>query len=133
MQDFGPHMIGIGPFIPHKDTPFADEKPGSLYDTLHLLAIIRLMLPGVLLPATTALGTIHPVGRELGLLAGANVIMPNISPGDVRGKYLLYDGKICTDDEAAACGRCIDLRIRKAGYITATSRGDCAGFDTAHK
>lgn len=133
MQDFGPQMIGIGPFIPHKDTPFADEKPGSLYDTLHLLAVIRLMLPGVLLPATTALGTIHPVGRELGLLAGANVIMPNISPGDVRGKYLLYDGKICTDDEAAACGRCIDLRIRKAGYITAMSRGDCAGFDTAHE
>ena len=130
MKDFGPHMIGIGPFIPHKDTPFAKEKAGGLYDTLHLLAVIRLMIPGVLLPATTALGTIHPVGRELGLLAGANVIMPNISPGDVRGKYLLYDGKICTDDEAAACGRCIDLRVTKAGYSTRVSRGDCAGFNT---
>ena len=128
MKDFGPHMIGIGPFIPHKDTPYANEKAGGLYDTLHLLAVIRLMMPGVLLPATTALGTIHPAGRELGLLAGANVIMPNISPGDVRGKYLLYDGKICTDDEAAACGRCIDLRVRKAGYRISMSRGDCAGF-----
>ena len=129
MKDFGPHMIGIGPFIPHKDTPFADEKAGGLYDTLHLLAVIRLMMPGVLLPATTALGTIHPAGRELGLLAGANVIMPNISPGDVRGKYLLYDGKICTDDEAAACGRCIDLRVQKAGYRISMSRGDFAGFE----
>lgn len=129
MKDFGPHMIGIGPFIPHKDTPFAGEKPGSLYDTLHLLAVIRLMLPGVLLPATTALGTIHPAGRELGLLAGANVIMPNISPGDVRDKYLLYDGKICMNDEASACGRCIDLRVRKIGYRISMSRGDCAGFE----
>ena len=129
MKDFEPHMIGIGPFIPHKDTPFAGEKPGSLYDTLHLLAVIRLMLPGVLLPATTALGTIHPAGRELGLLAGANVIMPNISPGDVRDKYLLYDGKICTNDEASACGRCIDLRVRKTGYRISMSRGDCAGFE----
>ena len=129
MKDFGPHMIGIGPFIPHKDTPFADEKAGTLYDTLHLLAVIRLMMPKVLLPATTALGTIHPAGRELGLLAGANVIMPNISPGDVRGKYLLYDGKICTDDEAAACGRCIDLRVKKTGYRISMSRGDCAGFE----
>ena len=129
MKDFGPHMIGIGPFIPHKDTPFAGEKPGSLYDTLHLLAVIRLMLPGVLLPATTALGTIHPAGREFGLLAGANVIMPNISPGDVRDKYLLYDGKICTNDEASACGRCIDLRVRKTGYRISMSRGDCAGFE----
>ena len=128
MKDFGPHMVGIGPFIPHKDTPFADEKPGGLFDTLHLLAVIRLMLPEVLLPATTALGTIHPAGRELGLLAGANVIMPNISPGNVRGKYLLYDGKICTDDEADACGRCIDIRVRKAGFRISMSRGDCAGF-----
>lgn len=128
MQDFGPHMIGVGPFIPHKDTPFKDEAPGTLTDTLHLLAVIRLMIPGVLLPATTALGTIHPVGRELGLLAGANVIMPNLSPVNVRGKYLLYDGKICTGDEAASCRHCMDLRIARAGYKTAMVRGDCAGF-----
>ena len=121
-------MVGIGPFIPHKDTPFAGEKAGSLYDTLHLLAVIRLMMPDVLLPATTALGTIHPAGRELGFLAGANVIMPNLSPGDVRKKYLLYDGKICTEDEASACGRCIELRVRKAGCRVVYSRGDFAGF-----
>lgn len=128
MRDFGPHMVGVGPFIPHRDTPFRDEKPGTLKDTLHLLAVIRLMLPGVLLPATTALGTIHPVGRELGLLAGANVIMPNLSPVNVRGKYLLYDGKICTGDEAASCRSCMDRRIERAGYRTALVRGDCAGF-----
>ena len=121
-------MVGVGPFIPHRDTPFRDEKPGTLKDTLHLLAVIRLMLPGVLLPATTALGTIHPVGRELGLLAGANVIMPNLSPVNVRGKYLLYDGKICTGDEAASCRSCMDRRIERAGYRTALVRGDCAGF-----
>ena len=129
LEDLRPHMIGIGPFIPHKDTPFAGEKAGTLYDTLHLLAVIRLMLPDVLLPATTALGTIHPAGRELGFLAGANVIMPNLSPGDVRKKYLLYDGKICTEDEASACGRCIELRVRKAGCRVVYIRGDHAGFE----
>lgn len=128
MKEFGPQMIGIGPFIPHKDTPFAGEKAGTLYDTLHLLAVIRLMLPNVLLPATTALGTIHPAGRELGLLSGANVIMPNLSPVEVRGKYLLYDGKICTGDEAASCRRCLDLRVERAGFRNVCSRGDCAGF-----
>ena len=124
MKEFRPHMIGIGPFIPHRCTPFRDEKPGTLTDTLHLLAIIRLMHPRVLLPATTALGTIHPTGRELGILAGANVVMPNLSPADVRGKYLLYDGKICTSDEAAECRRCMELRMEKIGYHVAVSRGD---------
>lgn len=128
MKEFGPHMIGIGPFIPHRDTPFADEKAGTLSDTLHLLAIIRLMIPDVLLPATTALGTIHPEGRELGLLAGANVIMPNLSPADVRGKYLLYDGKICSGDEAASSRRLMDQRIENAGFISVCSRGDHSGF-----
>ena len=85
LQELRPHMIGIGPFIPHKDTPFHAEQPGALSDTLHLLAILRLLFPQVLLPATTALGTIHPQGRELGILAGANVIMPNLSPTNVRG------------------------------------------------
>ena len=128
MKEFRPQMIGIGPFIPHKDTPFADQKPGTLWDTLHLLAVIRLMIPDVLLPATTALGTIHPSGRELGILSGANVVMPNLSPAAVRGKYLLYDGKICTGDEAAECRRCMDVRIGRTGYRTVMSRGDCAGF-----
>jgi biotin synthase len=124
MQDLNPHMIGIGPFIPHKDTQFACEEPGTLKDTLHLLAILRLMFPHVLLPATTALGTIHPQGREMGILAGANVVMPNLSPTDVRSKYLLYDGKICTGDEAAECRHCMEMRMEKIGYQVTVSRGD---------
>ena len=124
MQDLNPHMIGIGPFIPHKDTQFAHEEPGTLKDTLHLLAILRLMFPHVLLPATTALGTIHPQGRERGILAGANVVMPNLSPTDVRSKYLLYDGKICTGDEAAECRHCMEMRMEKIGYHVTISRGD---------
>ena len=124
LQELRPHMIGIGPFIPHKDTPFHAEQPGALSDTLHLLAILRLLFPQVLLPATTALGTIHPQGRELGILAGANVIMPNLSPTNVRGKYLLYDGKICTGDEAAECHRCMERRMEKIGYQISVERGD---------
>jgi biotin synthase len=124
MKAFRPHMVGIGPFIPHKDTPFAHEPAGTLEDTLHLLSVIRLMLPDVLLPATTALGTIHPQGREMGLLAGANVVMPNLSPSDVRGKYLLYDGKICTGDEAAECRACMARRCASVGYQVRVSRGD---------
>lgn len=124
MEALQPHMIGIGPFIPHRDTPFRAEKAGTLTETLHLLAILRLMFPHVLLPATTALGTIHPLGREKGLLAGANVVMPNLSPAADRGKYLLYDGKICTGDEAAECWRCMEARIERVGYHVAVSRGD---------
>ena len=124
LQQLRPHMIGIGPFIPHRDTPFHAEKPGTLRDTLHLLAILRLLFPKVLLPATTALGTIHPQGRELGILAGANVIMPNLSPANVRGKYLLYDGKICTGDEAAECHSCMERRMEKIGYYISADRGD---------
>ena len=128
MADFQPQMVGIGPFIPHKDTPFRDQPAGTLDDTLHLLAVIRLMLPDVLLPATTALGTINPRGRELGLLAGANVVMPNLSPRDVRSKYLLYDGKICTGDEAAECRLCMARRCASVGYQVVVSRGDHAGW-----
>lgn len=124
LQQLRPHMIGIGPFIPHQDTPLHAEKPGSLQETLHLLAILRLLFPQVLLPATTALGTIHPKGRELGILSGANVIMPNLSPTNVRGKYLLYDGKICTGDEAAECRSCMERRMHKIGYVISEDRGD---------
>ena len=95
-----------------------------LFRSLFLLSVIRLMLPQVLLPATTALGTIHPRGRELGLLAGANVVMPNLSPSRVREKYLLYDNKICTGDEAAECRCCLEARIASIGFHTAVSRGD---------
>jgi biotin synthase len=124
IKEFQPHMVGIGPFIPHHSTPFAKEPAGSLELTLYLLAIVRLMLPDVLLPATTALGTIHPRGRELGLLAGANVVMPNLSPTEVRSKYLLYDNKICTGDEAAECRRCLERRVESVGYKIVVSRGD---------
>ena len=124
MQDLQPHMIGIGPFIPHHDTPFAQEKQGSLKDTLKLLSLLRLLFPKVLLPATTALGTIHPLGREMGIKAGANVVMPNLSPTATREKYLLYDGKICTGDEAAECSRCMERRMESIGYKVVVSRGD---------
>jgi len=124
IRELDPQMVGIGPFIPQKDTPFGEEKPGTLEQTLRLLAIIRLMLPNVLLPATTALGTIHPEGRELGILSGANVVMPNLSPLDVRKKYILYDNKICTGDEAAECCRCLKNRMNKIGYELVVSRGD---------
>lgn len=124
LQELRPQMIGIGPFIPHHDTPFADEKGGTLELTLRLLGIIRLMFPKVLLPATTALGTISPIGRELGLKTGCNVVMPNLSPADVRKKYDLYDNKICTGEEAAECRSCLQRRIESAGYTVAIERGD---------
>lgn len=124
LQAFQPHMVGIGPFIPHRDTLFAACAAGTLEQTLTMLALIRLMLPYVLLPATTALGTIHPEGRELGLKAGANVVMPNLSPGEVRKKYSLYDNKLCTDEEAAECIAALRERIAAAGYEIVTDRGD---------
>jgi biotin synthase len=124
IKELNPHMVGIGPFIPHHGTSFADREEGTLELTLFLLAIIRLMLPSVLLPATTALGTIHPKGRELGILAGANVVMPNLSPKSARQKYLLYDNKICTGDEAAECRYCMQKRIESIGYRVVVSRGD---------
>lgn len=124
MKTFNPHMVGIGPFIPQKDTPFGEMEPGSLEMTLFLLAIIRLMLPKVLLPATTALGTIHSRGRELGILAGGNVVMPNLSPVKVRKKYALYDNKICTGEEAEECRGCLGNRMESIGYKLVVSRGD---------
>ena len=125
LQELKPHMIGIGPFVPHHCTPFAEEKGGTLQLTLRLLGILRLMFPKVLLPATTALGTIAPNGRELGLQTGCNVVMPNLSPVDVRKKYDLYDNKICTGEEAAECRSCLQRRIEAAGYEVAVERGDC--------
>jgi len=124
IKELNPHMVGIGPFIPHHDTPFAEEGQGTLELTLFLLGIVRLMLPRVLLPSTTALGTIDKRGREMGILAGANVVMPNLSPIEVRDKYLLYDNKICTKDEAAECILCLKKRIEGIGYNISISRGD---------
>lgn len=124
LQELQPQMIGIGPFIPHHNTPFADKDGGTLSLTLRLLGILRLMFPRVLLPATTALGTISPIGRELGLKTGCNVVMPNLSPVKVRKKYDLYDNKICTGEEAAECRGCLQRRIESAGYEVACERGD---------
>lgn len=124
IQSFHPHMVGIGPFIPHGDTPFAEYPSGTLEDTLLLLSIIRLIHPNVLLPATTALGTISPNGREQGILAGANVVMPNLSPVRVRKQYSLYDNKICTGDESAQCISCMSSRMNSIGFSIVTDRGD---------
>lgn len=124
IKELKPHMVGIGPFIPHHDTPFADENGGTLELTLFMLGLIRLMLPDVLLPSTTALGTIDPLGREQGILAGANVVMPNLSPVSVREKYMLYDNKICTGDEAAECRFCMQNRMKNIGYNVVVSKGD---------
>ena len=124
IETFKPEMCGIGPFIPHKDTPFKDYQAGTVELTCYLLSIIRLIYPPVLLPATTALGTINPIGREMGILAGANVVMPNLSPVNVRKKYELYDNKICTGEESAQSKDCLNNRMRKIGYEIVTARGD---------
>jgi len=126
LQDLEPDMIGIGPFISHKDTPFKDCENGSARLTLRMISILRLLFPYVLLPSTTALGTISPTGRELGLQAGANVVMPNLTPVRYRQQYELYDNKICTGEEAAECRGCLEKRIEAAGYRAVTDRGDVA-------
>lgn len=124
IKELQPHMVGIGPFIPEHTTPFAHEKAGTMEQTLRLLSIIRLIHPHVLLPATTALGTINHNGREQGILHGANVLMPNLSPKEARSKYLIYDNKICTGDEAAVCRVCLERRVQGVGYEIVTDRGD---------
>ena len=124
LQKLRPQMIGIGPFIPHHDTPFKDEPAGSVELTLVLLAVLRLLFPHVLLPATTALGTLAPGGRLLGIKAGANVIMPNLSPQNVRGKYLLYDNKLHTGAEAAEALNELQREVASIGYRIVSARGD---------
>ena len=124
IETFKPDMCGIGPFIPHHDTPFAQYPAGTLELTCFLLSVIRIIHPQVLLPATTALGTIHPSGREMGILSGANVVMPNLSPPSVRKQYELYDNKICTGEESAECRSCLEKRIESIGYRIVSSRGD---------
>ena len=126
IEEFKPDMCGIGPFVPHHDTPFASYAAGAVELTCFLLSVIRLIHPPVLLPSTTALGTIDPRGREKGILAGANVVMPNLSPVSVRKKYELYDNKICTGEEAAECRGCLERRIEAIGYRIVAERGDPA-------
>ena len=124
IEQFEPDMCGIGPFIPQSDTPFGMEKAGTLELTCYLLSIIRLIKPNILLPSTTALGTIHPKGREMGILAGANVVMPNLSPQSVRKKYALYDNKISDGSESAECKAELVARMASIGYEVVTDRGD---------
>lgn len=124
LKELNPQMVGIGPFIPHHDTPFRNFAGGTLELTLFLLGLIRLLIPKILLPATTALGTIAPDGRERGILAGANVVMPNLSPVDVRKNYALYDHKICMGTEAAECIADLKQRMHTIGYEVVTARGD---------
>ena len=126
LQELKPQMVGIGPFIPHHDTAFAKEPAGSVDLTLYLLSVIRILLPKVLLPATTALGTMDPRGREKGLSVGANVVMPNLSPVKNRKQYELYDNKICTGEEAAECRGCLSRRVESVGYHLVSDRGDAA-------
>lgn len=124
LSDLRPHMVGIGPFLPHHETPFADKAPGSTTQTVFLLSCVRLMLPQVLLPATTALGTAVSDGRERGILAGANVVMPNLSPLSVRKKYMLYDNKISTGDESAQSVAHLRRTLAAIGYDLSPDRGD---------
>ena len=124
IEEFSPDMCGIGPFIPHKDTEFANHSAGSAEITCHLLSIIRLIKPNILLPATTALGTVNSDGRENGIKAGANVIMPNLSPQSVRKKYMLYDNKLSDGDESANNLSKLKNKMLNIGYEIVTDRGD---------
>lgn len=124
IKELSPEMVGIGPFLPHIDTPFCDQAAGSMELTLFLISILRLMVPNLLIPATTALGTIDPKGREMGIFAGANVVMPNLSPVSVRKKYSLYNNKISTGEEAAESRALIQERMNQIGYELSSSKGD---------
>jgi biotin synthase len=124
LQKLDPDMIGIGPFITHKQTPFAEYENGSVELTLRLLSILRLMFPHALIPATTALGTLAEDGRERGLRSGANVVMPNLSPADVRQKYNLYDNKIYSGAESAQSLDLLKQTVERAGYRIVTDVGN---------
>lgn len=124
IEEFKPQMCGIGPFIPHKDTEFKDMSAGLVELTCFLLSVIRLIHPSILLPATTALGSIDPIGREKGILAGANVVMPNLSPLDTRTKYALYNNKLASGAESAQGKRMLEERMEAIGYKIVTARGD---------
>nr|WP_282434151.1 [FeFe] hydrogenase H-cluster radical SAM maturase HydE [Desulfosporosinus acidiphilus] len=128
LKKLHPDMIGIGPFIPHSETPLGTEKGGTVEDTLVMVALARLLIPDSLIPATTALGTLHPLGREMALQAGANVVMPIITPTSVRKKYALYENKICGDDHPEDCRYCIERRIQAVGQKVDLGRGDSWKF-----
>lgn len=133
LKELDPHMIGIGPFIPHSETPLKNFDGGTVELTLKMVALTRLMVPKALLPSTTALGTIDSLGREKAIKAGANVVMPNLSPTDVREKYEIYENKICTGDEAAHCRQCIEKRINSTGSYVDMGRGDYVDWNTSSR
>ena len=124
LYDMMPDMIGIGPYITHKETPFKSYESGSVHLTVKLIAVLRHMFPYSLIPATTALGTLHPEGREMGLRAGANVVMPNLSPQSVRKHYAIYDNKLSTGEEAAQSRALLEEKVKKAGYKVVTAIGN---------
>ena len=124
MKEYNPHMIGIGPFVPHKETPFANASAGNIRRTLILLSIVRLMFPDALIPATTALSTLDAEGRKKGILSGANVVMPNLSPADVRDKYSIYNNKLSTGAESVECMNLLERELSSIGYHIDYSRGD---------
>lgn len=124
LKELNPHMVGIGPFIPHHDTRYREEPGGSVELTVFLLSVLRIVLPKALLPATTALGTLDPYGREKGFCAGANVVMPNLSPLSVRKKYELYDNKINAGDDGEKCLENLRERAKSVGYRLVCERGD---------
>ena len=127
LQELKPQMVGLGPFIPHHATPLKDFPAGSTERTLLCLSIVRLLLPNVLLPATTALATIDGDGRIKGMNAGCNVVMPNLSPLEDRSKYLLYDNKATSGEEAAESLRALREHLAAAGYEVVIDRGDYKG------
>ena len=127
LQELKPQMVGLGPFIPHHATPLKDFPAGSTERTLLCLSIVRLLLPNVLLPATTALATIDGDGRIKGMNAGCNVVMPNLSPMEDRSKYLLYDNKASSGEEAAESLRALREHLAAAGYEVVIDRGDYKG------
>ena len=129
LEELQPEMVGIGPFIHHADTPFGTFPDGTLEDTLFFISVLRILLPKALLPATTALGTIQPNGRELGILAGANVVMPNLSPASARGNYMLYQNKLNTGAEGAEGLDTLKKRMAQLGYEITVSRGDAPNFE----
>ena len=131
IEEFCPDMCGIGPFISHRDTPFKDEKNGGLELTCYLLSIVRLIHPRILLPSTTALGTIHPEGRQKGILSGANVVMPNLSPEDAKSKYTLYDNKLHSGAESARELNKLKELMSAIGYEVVLERGDAKGMQSA--
>lgn len=124
LQELKPHMIGIGPYMSHKDTPFADCPNGSAELTIKLISVLRLMFPNALIPSTTALASISPNGREQGLISGANVVMPNLSPKSVRSKYSLYDNKAHSGSEAAESLELLKETVKKAGYEVVVDIGN---------